>query len=366
MPPPRHPGRVAVTESVEIADPRTESEPFGWTGFFRTQGLHAVWDYELLRLEAWAARNPPLLLVARSGGEIIAGACVLVCRLWPRSSYALAPQRRGLSMSSLSPLWAEVAQPWLSGFPGVVFGEGVDDGAKAEVLRRFERALVRRLGMRTAGVLYRSVDAALAAVLDGRGRLVRQVDTVSVLRNTFADQDDWVSGLSKSRRASLRRSLRAVQRHVESGRVVVRSGSARQDLPGGEVAALLNRHRAELGIPASDTRSPLSGSYFDVFLRRSDVNTLTYHDSEGRLLAINTWLEHPRCLVKQHWASLSVADGGLRDLLFDSYLRAVRHMISTGVRELSAGRRPHEIKHELGFTPRPVYGVAVPRPVMGR
>src|SRR5690606_3866900 len=77
--PPRHPGRVAVTESVEIADPRTESEPFGWTGFFRTQGLHAVWDYELLRLEAWAARNPPLLLVARSGGEIIAGACVLVC-----------------------------------------------------------------------------------------------------------------------------------------------------------------------------------------------------------------------------------------------------------------------------------------------
>ncbi|WP_298182281.1 peptidogalycan biosysnthesis protein [Saccharomonospora sp.] len=352
-----------MTESVELADPRTEPEPSGWAGFFRAQGLHAVWDYELLRLEAWAARNPPLLLVARSGGEIVAAACVLVCRLWPRSAYAPGPRHRGLSTS---PLWAEVSQPWLSGLPGVVFAENVDGDARARILRRFERALARRLGLRTLGALYRSVDADIATALDGRGRMVRQVDTVSVLSNTFADRDDWVGMLSKSRRSSLRRSLREVQRHVDSGRVVIRSGSAREDLCGGAIAHLINRHRTERGTPLLETRSPLLGSYFDVFVRRSDVYTLTYHDSEGRLLAVNTWLDHPRCLVKQHWASLSVADGGLRDLLFDSFSRAVEYMISVGAKELSAGRSPHEHKHGLGFAPRPVYGVAVPRPVMGR
>ncbi|TLW93145.1 hypothetical protein FFT09_06880 [Saccharomonospora piscinae] len=351
-----------MTVSVEIADPRTEPEPHGWSGFRAAGGLPAVWDYDLLALESWAARNPPLLLVVREGARIVAGATVLVCRPRLRPAYAAPPRRRGAPV----PLWAEVYQPWLSGFAGVAFAEDVDEPGTAELLRRVERALAARLGPRLLGVLYRAVDTTLAAALAGRGRLVRQVDTVSVLANTFGGEDDWLGSLSKSRRSSVRRSLREVERRVASARLVIRGGPARDDLHGREIAALVNRHRAERGVPRLETRSPLLGSYFHRFVKRPDVHTLTYHDDEGRLLALNTMLENSRCLVKQHWAALPPADGGVRHLLFDSYARAVRHMVSAGVAELSAGRRPHDVKRSLGFAPRPVYGVAVPRPVMGR
>ncbi|MER7114613.1 hypothetical protein ACWGRK_04080 [Saccharomonospora azurea] len=352
-----------MTFSVEIADPRTEPEPFGWSEFRRERGLPAVWDYTLLALEAWPARNPPSLVVVRLGSRIVAGLSVLVCRARLRPAYAPPPGRRDRAPV---PRWVEVSQPWLSGFPGIVVADELDDGARAVLLRTVERALARRLGPLLAGVLYRSVDERTARVLRGRARMVRQVDTVSVLPNDFRDADHWMDSLSKARRKSLRRALRTVDQHVTAGRLTVSVGPARDDLCGGEIAALVERHRAEHGISALDSRSALPGSYFHSFVRRTDVHTLTYHDGEGRLVALNTWLDHPHGLVKQHWAALSPADGGLRDLLFDSYLRAVRHVTSRGVPELSAGRSPHEVKRSLGFVARPVYGVAVPRPVLGR
>ncbi|MEY7971614.1 hypothetical protein AB8O38_06380 [Saccharomonospora xinjiangensis] len=352
-----------MTVSFEIADPRTEPEPFGWSEFRARRGLHAVWDYDLLALEAWAARNPPLLVVARDGTRIVAAATVLVCTPRLRPTYAAVSRKRG---PTLKPVWAEVYQPWLSGLPGVVFSDDLDDEARAALLRELERALTRRLGAGLLGVFYRSVGADLAAMLEGRGRLVRQVDTVSVLPNDFADRDGWIASLSRSRRTNVTRALRDVGRRVESGQLVVVGGTARDDLTGGEVADLLNRHRLDRGIPSLDTRSPLLGSYFHSFVRRSDVHTVTYHDSEGRLLAVNTLLDHPQCLVKQHWAALPVAEGGLKNLLFDSFARAVDTLTRTKAAELSAGRRPHDVKHALGFTPRPVFGAVVPRPVMGR
>ncbi|WP_197321943.1 hypothetical protein [Saccharomonospora sp. NB11] len=350
-----------MTFSVEIADPRSEPEPHGWTEFRLRRGLPAVWDYALLTLEAWPARNPPLLLVVRHGSRIVAGVSVLVCRPPLRPRFAPPPGSR-----SLLPQWVEVSQPWLSGFPGVVFADELDDDARAAAVRTVERALVRRVGPLLAGVLYRAVDERTAGVLRGRARLVRQVDTVSVLPVDFRDADEWMSSLSKARRKSLRRALRNVDEHVEAGRLRVTVGPARDDVCGHEVATLVERHRTERGVSVLDSRSALPGSYFHDFVRRTDVHTLTYHDSEGRLLALNTWLEHPHGLVKQHWAARSPADGGLRDLLFDSYLRAVRHVIARGIPEVSAGRSPHEVKRSLGFVPRPVYGVAVPRPVLGR
>ncbi len=352
-----------MTESIEIADPRTEPEPFGWSDFRARRRLHAVWDYGLLALEAWAARNPPLLVVVRDGARIVAGAAVLVCTPRLRRVYASVPHR---GRRSVAPVWAEVYQPWLSGFPGVVFADDLDDDARAAVLRRLERALAHHLGVATLGVFYRSVDTDLARALGGRGRIVRQVDTVSVLHNTFTSREDWLAGLSKSRRMSVKRALKEVEGWVGRGQVVVELGPARTDLDGGEVADLINRHRLERGIPALDVRSPLLSSYFHSFVRRSDVITLTYRDSEERLLAVNTLLDHPQCLVKQHWAARSVAEGGLRNLLFDAYARAVDQLVGKGVAELSAGRRPHDLKRTLGFAGKPVYGVVVPRPVMGR
>ncbi|SFB27806.1 hypothetical protein SAMN05216266_107196 [Amycolatopsis marina] len=352
-----------MTSGVAVFDPRVDPEPAGWRDFQRRWRLHAVWDYELIRLEAWTARNPPVLIVVSDAGKVVAGLSVLVCRPWRKPRYASAPKQHSRWPRIRGPVWAEVYQPWLSGFPGVVFDPGLDPAARGDVARLAERELARCLGAGLLGVLYRALDQELAGIVAGRGRLTREVDSVAVLANDFSSPDDWLSLLSKSRRASLRRQHRELE---SASDLLVRGGAARDDLDGAEIARLINRHRAERGKAPLDTRSPLSGAYFERFLRRPDVHTLTYHDDEGQLLAVNTMLDHPDSVIKQHWAALPEAEGGRKHLFFDSYQRAVRHLVRRGAAELSAGRRPHEVKRSLGFRTRPIFGVAVPRPVVGR
>lgn len=352
-----------MISEVLVVDPRVDPEPPGWREFHRRWRLHAVWDYELLRLEAWTARNPPVLIVIRDSGKVVAGLSVLVCRPWREPRYAPAPRRQGRWPTIRGPVWAEVYQPWLSGFPGIVFDPGLDTAVREEVVRLAERELVRRFGFALLGVLYRALDRELAGIVGGRGRLTREVDSVSVLANVFSSPDDWFAALSKSRRSSLRRQRKELESSTD---LLIHGGAGRRDLDGAQVARLINRHRAERGKAPLDTRSPLSGAYFETFLRRPDVHTLTYHDDEGRLLAVNTMLDHPDSVIKQHWAALSEAEGGRKHLFFDSYQRAVRHLVSRGAGELSAGRQPHEVKRSLGFGTRPIFGVAVPRPVVGR
>jgi hypothetical protein len=345
--------------SVRIHDPRTDTEPAGWREFRRRHGLHPVWDYALLRVECWVVRHPPLLAVVTDGGSVLAGICVLLCRPWRELRYAPPPG----AWRPPGPMWAEVCQPWTSGHPGIVVAPGVELAQLRAVLRAFERQLLHHTGPAVLGLLYRAVGADLLPALDGRARLVRQVDSVAVLRNDFADEEAWLATLSKGRRSGLRKQ----GRRLESGPpLLIRGGPGRADLAGSELARLLNRHRASFGTPALDTRTQLSGAYLEHLVRDPDVHTLTYHDDEGRLLALNTILDHPRLPIKQHWAALPVAEGGRKDLFFDSYRRAVRFMVRTGRPELSAGRAPHEVKRSLGFRTRPVYGVAVPRPVIGR
>lgn len=352
-----------MTSDVTIVDPRVDPEPPGWRDFQRRRSLHAVWDYDLMRLEAWTARNPAVLVVVRDAGRVVAGMSVLVCRPWREPRYAPAPARRSWLSGFGAPVWAEVYQPWLSGFPGVVFDAGLDPAACREVTRRVERALARCLGVGLLGVLYRALGRELAGIVGGRGRLVREVDAVAVLPNDFSCPDEWIASLSKSRRSSLRRQQRALE---SSPDLVVRGAAAREDLDGAQIARLINRHRADRGKAVLDTRSPVSGAYLESFLRRPDVHTLTYHDAEGRLLAVNTLLDHADSVIKQHWAALPVAEGGRKHLFFDSYQRAVRHLLRRDAAELSAGRGRHDVKCSLGFRTRPVYGVAVPRPLVGR
>lgn len=352
-----------MTPDVTVADPRIDPEPQGWQDFRRRQQLHAVWDYELMRLEAWTARNPAVLVVVRDAGKVVAAMSVLVCRPWREPRYASSPAWPSWRSRLSGPVWAEVYQPWLSGFPGVVFDAGLASGACRDAVRRAEQALARYLGVRLLGLLYRAVPRELAGIVGGRGRLVREVDSVAVLANEFSCADEWVASLSKSRRSGLRRQQRVLESWPD---LVVRGGAARDDLDGAQIARLINRHRTARGKAPLDTRSPVSGAYFENFLRRPDVHTLTYHDAKGRLLAVNTLLDHPHSVIKQHWAALPMAEGGRQHLFFDSYQRAVRYLLRRGAAELSAGRRPHEVKCSLGFRTLPVYGVAVPRAAVGR
>ena len=55
--------------TVEIIDPREGREPEGWSFFRHRNKLPPVWDFDVLRAEAWLARNPPVLAMIREGGE---------------------------------------------------------------------------------------------------------------------------------------------------------------------------------------------------------------------------------------------------------------------------------------------------------
>jgi uncharacterized protein len=340
-------------------DPRVDPAPAGWAEFSRAARLHPVWDYGLMGLEAWGARNPQQLAVATDGGEVVAGLVVLVCRPRLAPRFAPAPGRR-----SLRPFWAEVYQPWLSGYPGIVFAPGFPAADRGVLVRQFERALRRHLGAGLLGVLYRAIDEEFAGHTTGRGRLVRAAEPTAVLENRFASEEDWFKTLPSARRANLRRRHRRI---AEDPGLVVRGGPGRDDVDGAEVAALIKAHRERYGKLPLDTRTIPSAGFLHRFVRRPDVHTLTYAGADGRLLAVNTLLDHPDSPSLQHWAALPLNERGRSSgLYFDSYVRAVRFMTQRGAKELSAGRGMGEIKQELGFLPRKLYAAAAPRPVLGR
>ncbi|ANN19588.1 hypothetical protein SD37_30895 [Amycolatopsis orientalis] len=306
---------------IRFHDPRADPVAEGWPEFVPAARLHPVWDYEVMGLDGWTARNPPVLVTLADGAGIVAALSVLVCRPRLRPRFAPTPGHR-----LLRPFWAEVCQPWLSGYPGLVFAPRVAAVERRPLIREFERALRRRLGPGLLGVLYRAVGEEFATDLRGPGRLVKHVDSVAVLKNRFGSEDEWIASLPKSRRGGLRRQRRRL---------------------------------------ALDSRTMPSAAFLRRFLRRPDVHTLTYTGADGRLLAVNTLLDRPDSPVKQHWGKLPVTEGGRQGLLFDSCIHAMRYATRRGVKELAAGRGLPELKATLGFRARPVYTAAVPRPVLG-
>ncbi len=344
---------------VLISDPRVDAEPDGWAEFQRQRGLHPVWAYDLMHIESWLSRNPVLLATVRRDGRLVAAMSLMVCLSWRSPRYAPPPGRT----RSLRPRLVEVAQPWLSGYPGIVFADGLELPERREVVARFERELVRYLGPGLVGVLYRQLGEDDVPALSGRGRLARQVDPVAVLRNTFDGEEQWLASLHKKRRANLRRQRRIV---AADETLVVRGGPGRTDLDWTEASTLINEHRARFGRTLVDNRSPVAARYLAAYLSRADVHTLTYHDTAGRLLALHVMMDNEHSPVLQHWAAVPVSDGGRQHLYFDAHWRAVTFAVAQGRPELSDGRGMLDLKADLGFGTRAVHGVAVPRPVLGR
>lgn len=343
-----------------ISDPRVDPEPAGWAAFQRERRLHPVWAYDLMRVESWLSRNPVLLATVRDGDRIVAAMSMLVCLSVRSPRYAPAPGARSWSPR---PRLVEVAQPWLSGYPGIVFADEVDLPGRRAIVARFERELVRHLGPGLVGVLYRQLNEGDVPALSGRFRLSRAVDPVAVLHNTFTDEEQWLASLHKKRRANLRRQRRIV---AADESLVVRGGPGRTDLDVTEASALINRHRARFPQPLFDTRTRVAARYLASYLARPDVHTLTYHDTAGRLLALHVLMDNGHSPALQHWAALQVNEGGRQHLYFDAHCRAVKYAVRQGRAELTDGRGMLDVKTDLGFGTRAVHTVAVPRPVLGR
>lgn len=348
-----------MTLAARVHDPRADPEPAGWSGFQQRRGLHAVWDYGLMRLEAWMSRNPAVLAVVRDGDRIAAAATALVCRPGRSRRYADVPGRRS---ERLRPGWVEVYLPWLSGYPAVVFDQDLTDDGRRAAVRALERALLRHVGPGLMGIVYRPVPDDTLPALAGPLRRTWRSDATTVLANTWQTEDGWLATLGKERRTSIRRYARKIDRDPT---LDVREGWGRTDTDPHELAALVNRHRARLGALPRDPRTGVAGAFLAEFLRRPDVRLLTYRDADGTLIAANTLLDHPSSTVLQHWAALTPAEGGRHNLYFDCYLRCVRHLVSAGRDELTSGRGLLDVKASLGFRERGLHTVAVPRPAVG-
>lgn len=335
---------------VEIVDPRVDSAPAGWAGFAQRQELHPFWDYELLKLEAWLARNPPLLAVIRDDRDVVGALSTLVCRTWRTGDFSPPPGGR---TRSVRPRWAEVFVPLFSGHQACVFASELDQPARTEAVRAFERELVRYLGPGLLGVFYRAMTADLVPAMTGTGRPHKVIDPYAALVPSAVDappDPGWE----------------------------IRTGFARDDLDPVELATLLNNQRAADdarawangqprrfgGVVHVDTRTQVTSAYLDHFVRRSDVDTMTYHDEDGRLVAFNTLIDHPTRADMYHWAADPDRTGA--ELYADCYARRVRYAADRGRHELSAGRGLLDVKSRLGFGTRELHTVAAPRPLLGR
>lgn len=338
---------------VEIVDPRVDKAPSGWANFARRQELHPFWDYDMLCVEAWLARNPPLLAVIRDAGGVVGALSTLVCRTWRMGDLSPAPGGR---TRSVRPRWAEVFVPLFSGHQACVFAEGLEQPARTAAIRAFERELARYLGPGLLGVFYRAMTADLVPAMVGAGRPHKVIDPVAVL--------------------DIRTSTVDVR---EQATLEVRSGFGRDDLDPVELTTLLNRQRADDdarawasgqprrfgGVVHVDTRTQVTSAYLDRFVRRSDVDTMTYHDADGALVAFNTLIDHPDRADMYHWAAVpGRADAG--ELYADCCARRVRYVAERGRRALSAGRGLLDVKGRLGFGTRELHTVAAPRPLLGR
>lgn len=349
---------LTAVSHVDIHDPRVDPPPEGWAAF-RARCLPPVWDHELLRREAWLAKNPPVLAVVRSGSAIVGALSVMVCRSWRAADFG------PLSAGRLRPRWAEVYLPLLSGYPAAVFDDGFTERRAA--IREFERALREYVGPGLLGVVYRAMNPDLVPALDGRGRVTREIDPTAVLVNRYSTVDDWVATLAPE-----------VRRYLDAD-VATEAAFGRADVDPRELAVLLNAHRARqddrawaggqrsrIGGLHLDTRSPVAPAYLEALVRRPDVLTRTYRDDAGRLIGFHTMLDHPGGAAVHHWAALPSAAGGRKGLYVDCYARCVAHMIAEGRPELTAGRAMLPEKTALGFGTRSLFSVAVPRPVLGR
>ncbi|MEV0592162.1 GNAT family N-acetyltransferase [Nonomuraea cavernae] len=338
---------------LSVLDPCRDPEPPGWEDFRETEGLTAIWSYDVLAASSEGSWERPLLTVFRDDERIVgAVGAVYVGLRRPRADRPPRPRRE--------PILLDVRLPGHSNRPTWHFGADVPDGTRRDLLRRFERAARRHLGLGLAGVLYRMVDEPRLSLVARRGSITRDSPGTTFLRLNWSTTEGWISSLRKKRRASLRQQIAAI---AQADDLDVREGRQRRDLDPVELAELNRLHTDRLAT-RFDPRHPLPPAYFDSLLRRDDVTFISYH-SEERLLAFGIVYEHPSSPVSGPWAALRPEEGGRRDLYFDVQARIVRRAIAAGAKQVYFGRGRVEIKKTLGFEYVPMKLVAVPRWVMG-
>lgn len=344
----RQSGPLTCQVTVQ-GDGRTQP---GWDDYVRAQGLVALWDHDLLHLMAHSPSPfSPTLLASVRHGEDVVGLFVGSYR----GVRPLAGPGRG------GPLLVDMRMPGQGHEPSWSIRDDLTPAQRRSVVRAFERGLLDHFGRtRLAAVTYRNVTVDTKAEVERRGAISRVAGGAGTLMNLPDTFDDYLAGLSKKRRKSLRRLAPRIEEQCR-----IEFGTKRTDLDPQRVADLLAGMVDRYAPLKVDPRPVVPAEYFEALMAREDVATISYHHQDT-LVAVGTFMRHPQYPWGAYWGMVHPDDGGVPHLYFDHFMRYARYAIEEGARTLSSGRGFVEEKQSVGFEVTPLYFTGVTRPFLGR
>lgn len=345
----RQGSRTSLTASLSFVDEGHE-EP-GWRDFVTSEELHAIWDLDLIRLMARSpdAFSPTFTSAVRSNGEIVG--------IFVGAYRGFRPHSRP---GRAEPVLIDMRMPGHAHAPSWRLRSGLTADQRRAVIAEFESALLRVFGrIRLTGICYRAVTGADLRTLRRTGLLTRPAHPPGVSLRLPATVQEYLSGLTKGRRKSLRKTARRLEQQLR-----IRFDNNRTDLDPVAVAALNDdvcaRHRRS----KLDPRPRVPADYYRALMAREDVQTLSYHRGD-ELVAVGMLLRHRRNPWGSFWGMRHPSDGGVPHLYFDHFLRYVRHCIEVdGAEVLTSGRGLLEDKRSVGFRPDPMGVALVGRPFL--
>ncbi|GII78474.1 hypothetical protein Sru01_34560 [Sphaerisporangium rufum] len=341
---------MAEELTVDWQDARRPRPPDGWAAFAAGRGLPVLWSWELVRLAATGARPAVLAGTLRDGGGDGGTVRGLVTARFP------GPRAGGRGTIPLAGV-VDVDCVLSASLPGVVLSDPELYPAAVEAVRR---AVLRAHGRRARALMFRQVSAEQLPAVTRWPAVVREGGPIAVFRNTHADFESYLRGLSKSRRWSLRQCLREIDADPD----VTVSFRARGDRPHEvgprEFCALVDRtmnkhHRGRL-LPRRPARPEVAAAQLD----HPETRLAVYRGAGGRLLAVSMLLGAGRLPIYNAWGALGPAEGGRKGLWFHDNMLKVRWCIENGLDGFVSGQGTIPAKRSMGFETHRQWAVLVP------
>jgi len=338
--------------ALDWCDPTSAAVPAGWAECVRDAGLHQFWDWRVVHT-----------VTAERGGGVVAGMLRDDRRVVGLVTGRLHTPLRRHPMGGVADVehLANGALPGI-GLPGPLPGSLNPDGPPdpdllPAAVRAVEAALRARFGRRLQAVAFRQIYAGELPAVQRGTTLVREGKSVGVLVNRFADYEDYLRSLSRSRRQDQRRLVRVIDADPELK--VTFGPRAESGLDLDEfwrlTADVSRRNHLERWPP----RRIWSRTLLDTLTALPDVQILTYTTpgADRRLVAATALFDHPIAPALGPWGAPPLGDGRRSGLWFDHFARQLRWMIDGGRRAVLAGKGAQEAKEALGFTFHPQWTV---------
>lgn len=329
---------------VELHDP-TGPVPSGWEDWLAKSRQPAVWDWSIVG--AVALDRPGVMAATVRDGDRVRG--LLTGRfVGPRG-------RGGRPLGGLLDLDSLVS----SAVPGVVLDEDEPD-LLAATMAALRAALRKRYGARVAAVLARQVAAEDLPAVSSGASLIREGGPIAVFHNEYDDFDGYLADLSRSRRGSLRRVLRAFDADDQIDFAFTATGQQ----PGRLTVVDMQRLHEEV-IDRNHTnrwlrRRLLNPALAGAQLTHPGVERLTYHRPSGELVAYSLVWNHDQAPILGGWGMVGLDRGGPRNAWFHQAALTLRWAVESGRSMVLSGQGSLKDKVDLGYRLHRQWAVLTP------